>query len=108
LRGISSVASTSGRAQWAPASGGILRAANQQEQQQRGVSTSASAGVGARLNALRDEVGAVEDRKRWGRGNGGGRGTYCGRGVKGQKARKGGLINLSDRSGVCSTAASRG
>lgn len=27
--------------------------------------------------------------KRWGRGDGGGRGTYCGRGVKGQKARKG-------------------
>jgi hypothetical protein len=27
--------------------------------------------------------------KRWGRGDGGDRGTYCGRGVKGQKARKG-------------------
>jgi ribosomal protein L15 len=26
---------------------------------------------------------------RWGRGNGGDRGTYCGRGIKGQKARKG-------------------
>jgi hypothetical protein len=27
--------------------------------------------------------------KRWGRGDGGDRGTYCGKGVKGQKARKG-------------------
>lgn len=27
--------------------------------------------------------------KRWGRGDGGDRGTYCGRGVKGQKSRKG-------------------
>lgn len=26
---------------------------------------------------------------RWGRGNGSDRGTYCGRGIKGQKARKG-------------------
>jgi hypothetical protein len=31
----------------------------------------------------------VLQRKRWGRGDGGDRGTYCGRGVKGQKARKG-------------------
>lgn len=41
------------------------------------------------LGALRDAPGASAERKRWGRGNGGGRGAYCGRGVKGQKARKG-------------------
>lgn len=36
--------------------------------------------------------GARRHRRRVGRGNGSGRGTYCGKGIKGQKARSGGQI----------------
>jgi large subunit ribosomal protein L15 len=38
---------------------------------------------------LRPSPGAVRDRKRVGRGNGSGHGTYAGRGLKGQKSRSG-------------------
>ena len=40
-------------------------------------------------NDLRPPAGAKHKRKRVGRGNGSGHGTYSGRGVKGQKARSG-------------------
>lgn len=40
-------------------------------------------------NSLSPAPGAKHRRKRVGCGNGSGRGTYCGRGVKGQKARSG-------------------
>ena len=40
-------------------------------------------------NSLSPARGSRRGRKRVGRGNGSGSGTYCGRGVKGQKARSG-------------------
>jgi large subunit ribosomal protein L15 len=43
-----------------------------------------------RENELAPPVGAKKDRKRVGRGDGSGRGTYSGRGLKGQKSRSGG------------------
>eukprot|EP00879_Flechtneria_rotunda_P014759 GHRR01015423.1.p1 GENE.GHRR01015423.1~~GHRR01015423.1.p1 ORF type:complete len:290 (+),score=78.45 GHRR01015423.1:373-1242(+) len=46
------------------------------------------------LDRLRPAEGSTKLAKRWGRGNGGDRGTYCGRGVKGQKARKGNKPHL--------------
>jgi large subunit ribosomal protein L15 len=42
-----------------------------------------------RLDTLRSVPGARKNRKRVGRGNGSGHGTYSGRGVKGQKSRAG-------------------
>ncbi|MGH1349725.1 MAG: 50S ribosomal protein L15 [Methyloligellaceae bacterium] len=42
-----------------------------------------------RLNELRDNPGAVKQRKRVGRGIGSGKGKTAGRGVKGQKSRSG-------------------
>ncbi len=42
-----------------------------------------------RLDTLRPAQGARKNRKRVGRGNGSGHGTYSGRGVKGQKSRSG-------------------
>ncbi|MDC9701750.1 MAG: 50S ribosomal protein L15 [Alphaproteobacteria bacterium] len=42
-----------------------------------------------KLNELRDNVGAVKQRKRVGRGIGSGLGKTCGRGHKGQKSRSG-------------------
>ena len=42
-----------------------------------------------RLNDLKPTPGSVRARKRVGRGDGSGHGTYCGRGVKGQLARAG-------------------
>jgi large subunit ribosomal protein L15 len=42
-----------------------------------------------RLDTLRPAPGAKKARKRVGRGNGSGSGTYSGRGVKGQKSRAG-------------------
>lgn len=41
---------------------------------------------------LRPPKGAKKDRKRVGRGNGSGNGTYSGRGVKGQNSRTGGGV----------------
>ncbi len=41
---------------------------------------------------LRQPAGATHKRKRVGRGNGSGHGTYSGRGLKGQKARSGGGV----------------
>jgi len=46
-----------------------------------------------RLHELRPAPGATHRRKRVGRGNGSGHGTYSGRGIKGQKARSGGGVN---------------
>lgn len=46
-----------------------------------------------KLNELRDNPGAVQDRMRVGRGEGSGKGKTCGRGQKGQKARTGVSIN---------------
>ncbi|MDP7579664.1 MAG: 50S ribosomal protein L15 [SAR202 cluster bacterium] len=41
---------------------------------------------------LKPTIGAKKDRKRVGRGNGSGMGTYSGRGIKGQKSRSGGGV----------------
>ncbi|HEX2147995.1 MAG TPA: 50S ribosomal protein L15 [Pseudorhizobium sp.] len=46
-----------------------------------------------KLNEIKDNEGAVKDRKRVGRGIGSGKGKTGGRGVKGQKARSGVAIN---------------
>ena len=43
-------------------------------------------------NSLSPAPGSKRQRKRVGCGNGSGRGTYCGRGVKGQKARSGNKV----------------
>jgi len=43
-------------------------------------------------NELRPPVGAKHERKRIGRGNSSGHGTYAGRGCKGQKSRSGGGV----------------
>ena len=45
-----------------------------------------------KLNQLSDNIGAVKDSKRVGRGIGSGKGKTSGRGVKGQKARSGGNV----------------
>lgn len=42
-----------------------------------------------RLDTIAPNTGAKKSRKRIGRGNGSGHGTFCTRGVKGQKARSG-------------------
>ncbi len=46
-----------------------------------------------KLHDLAPSEGAKKDRKRVGRGNGSGHGTYSGKGLKGQKARAGGGVN---------------
>lgn len=46
-----------------------------------------------KLHDLAPADGAKKSRKRVGRGNGSGHGTYSGRGSKGQKARSGGQVN---------------
>lgn len=46
-----------------------------------------------KLHELSPAEGAKKDRKRVGRGNGSGHGTFSGRGSKGQKARSGGAVN---------------
>lgn len=46
-----------------------------------------------KLNELKDNEGAVKNRKRVGRGIGSGKGKTCGLGNKGQKARSGGAKN---------------
>lgn len=50
-------------------------------------------------NELKPPAGAKHKRKRIGRGNGSGHGTYSGRGVKGQKARSGGGVRLGFEGG---------
>jgi large subunit ribosomal protein L15 len=50
-------------------------------------------------NELRPPAGAKHKRKRIGRGNGSGHGTYSGRGCKGQKARSGGGVRLGFEGG---------
>ena len=52
-----------------------------------------------RLDQLRAPAGARRSRKRVGRGNASGQGTYAGRGVKGQKARSGGGVRPSFEGG---------
>ena len=50
-------------------------------------------------NELRPPIGAKHRRKRVGRGDGSGHGTYCGKGCKGQKARSGGGVRLGFEGG---------
>jgi len=50
-------------------------------------------------NELRPPVSAKHKRKRIGRGDGSGHGTYSGRGCKGQKARSGGGVRLGFEGG---------
>ncbi len=50
-------------------------------------------------NELRPPIGAKREKKRVGRGNGSGYGTYSGRGCKGQKARSGGGVRLGFEGG---------
>ncbi|MBF8267611.1 MAG: rplO [Dehalococcoidia bacterium] len=52
-----------------------------------------------RIDELRAPPGARRPKKRVGRGNGSGHGTYSGRGIKGQKARTGGGVRLSFEGG---------
>jgi len=46
------------------------------------------------LHTLQSAIGAIKKRKRIGRGNASGHGTYSGRGQKGQKSRSGGKSGL--------------
>ena len=52
-----------------------------------------------KLNELRDNDGARYKAKRVGRGIGSGKGKTCGRGVKGQRARKGGYHKVGFEGG---------
>ena len=51
------------------------------------------------LNNLKPPKGANHKRKRVGRGNGSGHGTYSGRGCKGQKSRAGGGVRVGFEGG---------
>ena len=51
------------------------------------------------LHEIKPNSKAKKDRKRVGRGNASGTGTYCGRGVKGQKARGSGKVRLGFEGG---------
>lgn len=51
------------------------------------------------MNNLTPPKGANRKRKRVGRGNGSGHGTYCGRGCKGQKSRAGGGVRVGFEGG---------
>ncbi|MBW7954636.1 50S ribosomal protein L15 [Candidatus Gracilibacteria bacterium] len=44
------------------------------------------------LNDIKPEFGSKKKSKRLGRGNGSGKGTYCGRGLNGQNSRAGGGV----------------
>jgi large subunit ribosomal protein L15 len=46
------------------------------------------------LSTIKRAKGSAKSKKRLGRGNGSGKGTYCGRGIKGQRARSGGKRGL--------------
>lgn len=48
---------------------------------------------------IRPPIGAKHERKRIGRGNGSGHGTYSGRGCKGQKSRSGGGVRFGFEGG---------
>ncbi len=50
-------------------------------------------------NELKPSLGAKRRRKRVGRGDGSGHGTYAGRGCKGQKSRSGGGVRLGFEGG---------
>lgn len=50
-------------------------------------------------NELRPSIGSKHKRKRVGRGNGSGHGTYSGRGLKGQKSRSGGGVRIGFEGG---------
>ncbi len=50
-------------------------------------------------NNLKPPIGAKHKRKRVGRGDGSGHGTYSGRGCKGQKSRSGGGVRLGFEGG---------
>ena len=52
----------------------------------------------SKLTLVKPE-GATKEKKRVGRGSGGGKGRYCGRGQKGQKARSGGGVRLGFEGG---------
>ncbi|PKM89118.1 50S ribosomal protein L15 [Candidatus Falkowbacteria bacterium HGW-Falkowbacteria-2] len=62
------------------------------------------------LNNIKRSVGATSKRKRVGRGNSSGHGTYSTRGLKGQKSRSGvsGLKRLGMRQQLLQTPKSRG
>ena len=54
---------------------------------------------GLKMNELRPPSGARKARRRVGRGDGSGRGTFSGRGVKGQKSRSGGGVRVGFQGG---------
>src|SRR5579872_1855207 len=58
-----------------------------------------------RLNTLKPAAGSRRPRLRVGRGASAGQGKTCGRGVKGQRARKGGYHKVGFRSHMASTRA---
>lgn len=62
------------------------------------------------LNTIKTDSGATKKRKRIGRGNASGTGTYSGKGLKGQKARSGvsGLKKLGMKQTLLRTPKSRG
>jgi len=62
------------------------------------------------LHTIKPAVGSTKKRKRVGRGNASGHGTYSGRGLKGQKSRSGvsGLKRLGLRQMVLQTPKTRG
>jgi large subunit ribosomal protein L15 len=62
------------------------------------------------LHTIKPAVGATKKRKRVGRGNASGHGTYSGRGLKGQKSRSGvsGLKRLGMRQVLLRTPKKRG
>ena len=53
-------------------------------------------------NELRSPAGSRKRRRRVGRGNSSGRGTYAGKGLKGQKSRSGGGVRASFEGGQLS------
>jgi len=62
------------------------------------------------LNTIKSDTGATKNRKRVGRGNASGTGTYSGKGLKGQKARSGvsGLKRLGMKQTLLRTPKARG
>jgi large subunit ribosomal protein L15 len=55
--------------------------------------------VSIKANELRPPKGATHAKKRVGRGNGSGHGTYAGKGLKGQNSRSGGGVRLGFEGG---------
>lgn len=62
------------------------------------------------LNTIKTDIGATKKRKRVGRGNASGTGTYSGKGLKGQKSRSGvsGLKRLGMKQTLLRTPKARG